>query len=66
MVLCGKDHLFYACLPAHTHPLPGVELRGIEQRWVFCPGTPFAVGEGVDAKMKKSRQLQLLPAQLPW
>src|SRR6185312_8059653 len=64
VVFCSKDNLFETCSLDYSHPLPGVQLRGIELRKILLPVAPFLVGERVDPEMKERRQLQFLPAQL--
>ena len=45
-------------------PLPGVELRGIEDLGVLGPFAPLAIGERVDAEVEKDGDFQVLPGEL--
>src|SRR5262249_11279686 len=47
-----------------ARPLPRVEVGWREDRRVLTPVAPLAVGERVDAEMKKERQLVALPVEL--
>ena len=64
MVLCSEDDQRYAGLYGSVHPLVGVESHGVEYCGVFAPGSPFGVGEGVDAEVEEHNELSLLPFEL--
>src|ERR1700721_3100433 len=65
MMFCGEDHLSDTSRLRFPYPLPGIQMCWVKARKVFLPIAPLPVREGIDPKVKKGRQLQLLPTQLP-
>jgi hypothetical protein len=64
VVLGGQDEQPDAGLVQHARPLPGVKIRRIELLGIFLAVAPFAVGEGVHAKVRKGDDLVALPGKL--
>src|SRR4029079_5998255 len=64
VMLRGENHRAEAAGPGRTRPLPGVELRGREDRRALRAVAPLSVGEGVDAEMEEQRQRVALPFEL--
>jgi len=51
VVLGGDDDAFYAGLFGNPHPLPAIQLSGVENFGAFRAVPPFQVGEGVDVEV---------------
>ena len=64
VVLGGEDGELEAGVLEGLGPLAAVEGGGIEDLGVLFAGAPLAIGEGVDTKVDKGGQLQLLPGHL--
>src|SRR6185437_14907860 len=65
VVMLGReDHCAEASAARAPRPLPRIEVRGREQGGILLSVTPFAIGEGVHAKVHEHRQLVALPLEL--
>ena len=64
MVLTGKYHEAKAGILQGLHPLIGIQMIWDENGGILCPIAPLLIGEGIDPKVDKGSQLQLLPRLL--
>ena len=63
-MLGSENHHFKAGIFQSTYPLFGIQFGRIEKGGVFLAIPPLITGEGINAEVQESSQLQPLPIQL--